>query len=64
MKVWRGEGVFTDFLKADLEVAAVLTLEELVPLPIPTRHFVHVGAIFRGASSARRRWRSPGPRAE
>jgi adenylosuccinate lyase len=47
MKVWRGEGAFIDFLKADPEVAAALTPEELIPLFDPTWHFVHVSEIFR-----------------
>jgi adenylosuccinate lyase len=47
MKVWRGEGVFIDFLAADPDVAAVLTREELIPLFDPTWHFVHVGTIFQ-----------------
>jgi adenylosuccinate lyase len=47
MKVWRGEGVFLDFLKADPEVAAALTPEELSVLFDPTWHFTHVPTIFQ-----------------
>jgi adenylosuccinate lyase len=47
MKVWRGEGAFLDFLKADPEVAAALTPEELADLFDPTWHFAHVPTIFQ-----------------
>jgi adenylosuccinate lyase len=47
MKVWRGEGAFLDLLKADPDVAAALTGEELAELFDPTWHFTHVPTIFR-----------------
>ncbi|MGH6958231.1 MAG: adenylosuccinate lyase, partial [Caulobacteraceae bacterium] len=46
MKVWRGEGAFLDFLKADAEIAAVLAPDELADLFDPTWHFAHVDEIF------------------
>jgi adenylosuccinate lyase len=47
MPVWRGEGEFLPLLKADPEVAAVLTADELTALFDPTWHFVHVPEVFR-----------------
>jgi adenylosuccinate lyase len=47
MPVWRGEGDFLTLLKADEEVAAVLTPEELTELFDPTWHFAHVPFVFR-----------------
>jgi adenylosuccinate lyase len=46
MKVWRGEGVFMDFLKADPEVRGHLTDDELAGLFDPTWHYAHVDEIF------------------
>jgi adenylosuccinate lyase len=46
MKVWRGEGHFIDFLKADPEVRPHFTDEELVALFDPAWHFAHVDTIF------------------
>ena len=47
MKVWRGEGAFIDFLKADPMVRSHLTDEALAELFDPTWHFAHVDEIFR-----------------
>ena len=46
MKVWRGEGQFLEFLKADPEVAAQLTDAELTDLFDLAWHFKHVDTIF------------------
>src|SRR6201996_8142474 len=46
MKVWRGEGAFIDFLKADPDVRPRLTDAELADLFDPAWHFKHVGTIF------------------
>jgi adenylosuccinate lyase len=46
MKVWRGEGVFLDLLKADTEVRSHLSDAELTALFDPTWHFAHVDTIF------------------
>jgi adenylosuccinate lyase len=46
MKVWRGEGAFVDLLKADPEVKAKLSDEDLVGLVDPAWHFAQVDAIF------------------
>jgi adenylosuccinate lyase len=46
MKVWRGEGDFIDLLKADPDVKAKLSGEELVSLFDPAWHFAHVDTIF------------------
>ena len=46
MKVWRGEGRFLDFLKADPEVRPALTDAELEGLFDPAWHFAHVDTIF------------------
>jgi len=46
MKVWRGEGVFLDLLKADPEVRGRLSDAELAGLFDPAWHFAHVDAIF------------------
>jgi len=46
MKVWRGEGRFLDFLKADPEVRPALTDAELEALFDPAWHFAHVDTIF------------------
>jgi adenylosuccinate lyase len=46
MKVWRGEGAFMDFLKADPDVRRRLTEDELAGLFDPAWHFAHVDEIF------------------
>jgi adenylosuccinate lyase len=46
MKVWRGEGVFVDFLKADPRVRPHLTDAEFAELFDPAWHFKHVDTIF------------------
>jgi adenylosuccinate lyase len=46
MKVWRGEGAFLDFLKADPEVRPRLNDTELADLFDPAWHFRHVDTIF------------------
>ena len=46
MKVWRGEGRFIDFLKADPEVRPHFTDAELAALFDPAWHFAHVDTIF------------------
>jgi len=46
MKVWRGEGAFIDFLKADPEVRPRLTDAELAEVFDPAWHFSHVDTIF------------------
>ena len=46
MKVWRGEGAFIDFLKADPEVRPHFTDTELAALFDPAWHFAHVDTIF------------------
>jgi len=57
MKVWRGEGRFIDFLKADPAVRPHLTDEELSELFDDAYHFKHVDLIFervfgKGAKAA------------
>jgi adenylosuccinate lyase len=47
MPVWRGEGNFLDLLKADAEVAALLTAGELSALFDLGYHTKHVATIFR-----------------
>ena len=46
MKVWRGEGRFIDFLKADGEVRPHLTDQELESLFNLAYHYKHVDTIF------------------
>jgi len=46
MKVWRGEGAFLDFLKADGEVAALLSDAELEGVFDLGYHFKHVDTVF------------------
>ena len=46
MKVWRGEGAFLDFLKADPVVRPSLTDDELSELFDLGYHFKHVDTIF------------------
>jgi adenylosuccinate lyase len=46
MKVWRGEGAFIDFLKADPDVRGHFTDRELAGLFDPAWHFAHVDEIF------------------
>ena len=46
MKVWRGEGAFLDFLKADPVVRPNLTDEDLAELFDLGYHFKHVDTIF------------------
>ena len=47
MKVWRGEGRFLDFLKADAVVSKALTDAELEDLFDNAYHFKHVDTVFR-----------------
>ncbi|WMT85673.1 adenylosuccinate lyase [Pelagibacterium sp. 26DY04] len=47
MKVWRGEGAFPDFLKADPEVSAKLTDEQIDASFDDAYHLKHVDTIFR-----------------
>jgi adenylosuccinate lyase len=47
MRVWRGEGAFLDFLKADASVTAYLPAAELEVLFDLGYHFKHVDTIFR-----------------
>jgi adenylosuccinate lyase len=47
MPVWRGEGQFLDLLKADKEVAALMTPAELEALFDLGYHTKHVGTIFK-----------------
>jgi adenylosuccinate lyase len=47
MKVWRREGEFLDFLKADPDVRERLTDAELEGLFDPAWHFSQVDTIFR-----------------
>ena len=46
MRVWRGEGLFLDFLKADPVVEKALTTAELEDLFDLGYHFKHVDTIF------------------
>jgi adenylosuccinate lyase len=46
MKVWRGEGKFIDFLKADPDVRPNITDEELEALFDLAYHFKHVDTVF------------------
>ncbi len=46
MKVWRGEGDFLGFLKADSDVRPRLTDAELAELFDPSWHFAHVDTVF------------------
>ncbi|HEX4765641.1 MAG TPA: adenylosuccinate lyase [Lichenihabitans sp.] len=46
MRVWRGEGDFLAFLKADPEVTAILPAEKIEPLFDLGYHTKHVDAIF------------------
>ncbi len=46
MRVWRGEGRFLDFLKADAGVAQHLSAAELAELFDNAYHFKHVDTIF------------------
>ncbi len=46
MRVWRGEGDFLAFLKADPEVTAILPAEKIEPLFDLGYHTKHVEAIF------------------
>ena len=47
MKVWRGEGRFLDFLKADPEVRPLLADAELEAVFDDAYHFKHVDTVFR-----------------
>ncbi len=49
MKVWRGEGLFLDLLKADPDVGPQLTDQELGELFDLGYHFKHVDTIFARA---------------
>jgi adenylosuccinate lyase len=46
MKVWRGEGRFIDFLKADPDVRPHMTDAELEALFDLDYHFKHVDTVF------------------
>jgi len=46
MKVWRGEGAFVDFLKADPDVRPNLSDAELAELFDLAYHFKHVDTVF------------------
>jgi adenylosuccinate lyase len=46
MKVWRGEGVFIDLLKADPDVHPHLSDAELADLFDLAYHFKHVDTVF------------------
>ncbi|NEX94291.1 adenylosuccinate lyase [Caulobacter sp. 17J65-9] len=46
MKVWRGEGAFLDFLKADPEVSANLTADQLEAVFDLDYHTKHVDTVF------------------
>ena len=46
MKVWRGEGIFIDLLKADPDVRPRLTDAQLADAFDPAWHFKHVDTIF------------------
>ena len=46
MKVWRGEGKFVDFLKADPEVRPHLDDAELAALFDMAHHTKHVDTVF------------------
>ncbi len=46
MRVWRGEGAFLDFLKADRDVSAKLGDEDLEAMFDEAYHFKHVDTIF------------------
>jgi len=47
MPVWRGEGDFLTLLKADPEVAARMTPEEIEACFDLAYHYKHVDTIFR-----------------
>lgn len=49
MKVWRGEGVFADFLKADADIVIKLSPEEIDSLFNLDYHFKHMDEIFARA---------------
>jgi adenylosuccinate lyase len=53
MKVWRGEGRFIDFLKADADVRPHLTDDELQALFDDAYHFKHVDTVFDRVFGAR-----------
>ena len=46
MRVWRGEGAFLDFLKADREVSSKLSEADLEAMFDEDYHFKHVDTIF------------------
>jgi adenylosuccinate lyase len=46
MKVWRGEGRFLEFLKADKTVSDALSDAELEALFDNAYHFKHVDTVF------------------
>jgi adenylosuccinate lyase len=46
MRVWRGEGAFLDFLKADRDVSSKLGERDLEAMFDETYHFKHVDTIF------------------
>ena len=46
MRVWRGEGAFLDFLKADPQVSAALPAAQLEAVFDDAYHFKHVDTVF------------------
>ena len=46
MKVWRGEGLFLDFLSTDPDVSALMSRDELAPYFDLEHHTKHVDHIF------------------
>ena len=46
MRVWRGEGAFLDFLKADPQVSAALPSAQLEAVFDDAYHFKHVDTVF------------------
>jgi adenylosuccinate lyase len=46
MPVWRGEGDFLELLKADTDVGAYLTSDDLTDLFDLSYHFKHVNTVF------------------
>jgi adenylosuccinate lyase len=54
MKVWRGEGDFLSFLKADAQVSKALSQTELEALFDLDYHLKHVDTIFARVFGANR----------
>jgi adenylosuccinate lyase len=53
MRVWRGEGAFLDFLKADRDVSSRLGEQDLEAMFDEAYHFKHVDTIFDRVFAAR-----------